>query len=80
GSRQGISVPQAALLERAGIAGVFVVDADAIARYRMVRTGGEQEGVVEIEAGLNPGERVIVGNTRAVNSGDRINLTGSSQP
>jgi len=36
--------------------------------------------VVEIEAGLNPGERVIVGNTRAVNSGDRINLTGSSQP
>lgn len=80
GSRQGISVPKAALLERAGIAGVFVVDADGIAHYRMVRIGREQDGVIEIEAGLNPGEKVVVSNTAEFDSGDRINLTGSNHP
>ncbi|MCG6932056.1 MAG: efflux RND transporter periplasmic adaptor subunit [Gallionella sp.] len=80
GSRQGISVPKSALLERAGIPGVFVVDAEGIAHYRMVRAGREQGGVVEIEAGLNPGEKVVVSNTSDFDSGDRINLTESSNP
>jgi multidrug efflux pump subunit AcrA (membrane-fusion protein) len=68
GSRQGISVPKAALLERAGITGVFVVDADGIAHYRMVRVGREQDDMIEIEAGLNPGEKVV------------IRVTGSMRP
>jgi RND family efflux transporter MFP subunit len=80
GSRQGISLPKAALLERAGITGVFVVDAEGIAHYRMVRTGREQDGVIEIEAGLNPGEKVVVSNTAEFDSGDRINLTESNHP
>lgn len=80
GSRQGISVPKTAVLERAGITGVFVVDADGIAHYRMVRAGREQDGVIEIEAGLNPGEKVVTSNTSEFDSGDRINLTGSNHP
>jgi RND family efflux transporter MFP subunit len=80
GSRQGISVPKAALLERAGITGVFVVDADGIAHYRMVRVGREQDDMIEIEAGLNPGEKVVISNAAGFDSGDRINLTGSNQP
>lgn len=80
GSRQGISVPKAAMLERAGITGVFVVDADGIAHYRMVRVGREQDGMIEIEAGLNPGEKVVVSNAAEFDSGDRINLTESNQP
>lgn len=80
GSRQGISVPKSALLERAGISGVFVVDADGIAHYRMVRVGREQDGMIEIEAGLNSGEKVVVSNAAGFDSGDRINLTGSNQP
>ena len=78
GSRKGISLPKAALLERAGIVGVFVVDADGIAHYRMVRAGSEQDGMIEIEAGLNPGDKVVVSNTAEINSGDKINLTGSN--
>ncbi len=80
GSRQGISVPKAALLKRAGITGVFVVDADGIAHYRMVRAGRERDGIIEIEAGLNPREQVAVSNTAEFDSGDRINLTGSNRP
>lgn len=72
GSRQGIRVPAAALAERAGITGVFVVDAQGIARYRMVRTGVADQGRVEIQSGLNAGEKVIVSNVGQLENGDRI--------
>jgi RND family efflux transporter MFP subunit len=72
GSKLVLAVPKAAVLERAGITGVFVVDAQGIAHYRMVRTGTEADGRVEILSGLNPGERVVTGNTAAVNNGDKI--------
>lgn len=67
-----LAVPRAAVLDRAGIAGVFVVDAQGTARYRMVRVGRVENGQVEILSGLNPGERVVTGNAQAVNNGDRV--------
>jgi RND family efflux transporter MFP subunit len=72
GSRLMLAVPKSAVLERAGITGVFVVDAQGIARYRMVRTGAETDGQVEILSGLNPGERVVTGNANAVNNGNKV--------
>lgn len=72
GTREAIQVPRSAVLERAGIPGVFVVDAQGVAHYRMVRTGAETDGRVEIQAGLNPGERVVVSNNATLQSGDRI--------
>lgn len=72
GSRLVLAVPKAAVLERAGITGVFVVDDQGRAQYRMVRTGAESDGRVEILSGLNPGDRVVTGNASAVNNGDRV--------
>lgn len=72
GTRVVLAVPAAAVLERAGITGVFVVDAQNVAHYRMVRTGKEEGGLVEVLSGLNPGERVVTGNAQAVNNGDKI--------
>lgn len=77
GSRQGISVPKSAILQRAGITGVFVVDGEGIARYRMIRIGSDSDGMVGIEAGLNPGEKIVVTNASELDSGDRVSLTGS---
>lgn len=73
GSRNGIRVPAAALAERAGITGVFVVDAQGIARYRMVRTGAGEAGEVEILSGLTPGERVVVSHVDQLENGDKVN-------
>ncbi|MCP5278775.1 MAG: efflux RND transporter periplasmic adaptor subunit [Thiobacillus sp.] len=72
GSKLMLAVPKAAVLERAGITGVFVVDAQGLAQYRMVRTGAEVDGQVEILSGLNPGERVVTGNAEAVNNGNKV--------
>ena len=80
GMRKSITVPEAAVQQRAGITGVFVVDAQGIARYRMVRIpvlsssspGSAPGGHLEILSGLNPGERIVVGKAETVNNGDRI--------
>jgi RND family efflux transporter MFP subunit len=72
GSRQGIRVPATALAERAGITGVFVVDAQGIARYRMVRTGAVEQNRVEIQSGLNAGDQVVVSNVEQLENGVKI--------
>ena len=75
--RRALMVPAAALLDRAGIPGVFVVDAQGIAHYRMVRPGQRTPEGVEILSGLSAGETVVAGNLTAVNNGDHIAPTGA---
>ena len=74
GARQTLLIPQAALLDRAGIHGVFVLDKDGIAHYRMVRTGVAQaDGMVEVLAGLGAGERVAMSQGDVMlQNGDRV--------
>jgi RND family efflux transporter MFP subunit len=72
GSRQGIRVPATALTERAGITGVFVVDTQGLARYRMVRAGTAEQESVEILSGLNADDKVIVSNVGQVENGDKV--------
>jgi RND family efflux transporter MFP subunit len=73
-----LAVPQAAVLDRAGITGVFVVDDKGVAEYRMVRTGSTADGRVEILSGLNPGERVVTGNAESLDNGDQVVSTSSN--
>jgi multidrug efflux system membrane fusion protein len=72
GSREGIRLPATALAERAGITGVFVIDAQGIARYRMVRSGATAQDSVEIVSGLNPGDKVVVSNVDQLENGDKV--------
>jgi multidrug efflux pump subunit AcrA (membrane-fusion protein) len=57
---------------------VFVVDGQGIARYRMVRAGAAANGQVEIQAGLNPGERVVVSSQGELQSGDKVQAEGAA--
>jgi RND family efflux transporter MFP subunit len=73
GEREVLTVPESALVRRAGIDGVFVVDADNIARFRMVRVGERRDGRVEAQAGLTAGERVVIGGELdRLESGDKV--------
>lgn len=55
----GPTIPAAALVDRGGLTGVFVVEKD-LARLRWVSPGNRLDGLVEIRAGLAPGELVVV--------------------
>lgn len=72
GARDGLRVPDSVVITRAGITGVFVVDAQGIAKYRMVRTGAANAGQVEILAGLAVGEKVVTSSVSALQNGDKV--------
>ncbi|MBP1633623.1 MAG: macA 2 [Acidobacteria bacterium] len=59
-AREALVVPERALVRHGQLASVFVVGADNRARLRMVNAGPPVGGQVEISAGLDAGERVVV--------------------
>jgi HlyD family secretion protein len=54
-----ITVPAAALFERGGLTGLYVV-ADGRAHLRWVAAGARDGDTVEVRAGVEPGERVVL--------------------
>lgn len=70
-----LTVPQEAVLTRDNQAAVLVLppDTDRVAR-RVIATGQRRDGLVEVTAGLEPGERVVVAGAGFLSDGDRIRL------
>src|SRR4030066_228849 len=64
-----VLVPQALLIERGGVPGVFVLSAENQARFRMVRTGKTVNNRVEVLSGLRGGETLVTGDLRDVHDG-----------
>ena len=58
-ARSAIVVPLAALRRHGQVTSVFVVQ-DGVARIRLVRAGATDQGRVEVAAGLDAGEMVVV--------------------
>lgn len=77
GTRQGLRIPNNAIIERAGITGVFVVDSQHIAHYRMVRTGATIGNETEIESGLSGNEQIVVQPSADLQSGDHVTGAGN---
>lgn len=77
GERPSLRVPASAVLDRAGITGVFVVDKQNIAHYRMVRAGDTSNGLTDIQSGLGAGERVVSPVPAGLQSGDKVVSSGA---
>ena len=67
-----VLAPHAALVERGGVPGVFVLSGENQARFRMVRTGKRVNGDVEILSGLHGNETLVTGDLRDVADGGLI--------
>jgi membrane fusion protein, multidrug efflux system len=65
-------IPRRAVVERGGLSGVFVVDEDAKAHFRWLRSGREWPDRIEVTAGLQPGERFVATAAPALREGDLI--------
>ena len=72
GSKRSLLIPEQALVWRADIPGVYMVDDRDIAHFRMLRTGRHIDGRWEILAGLNSGERIVLRPTADIHTGDQI--------
>jgi len=58
GSHAALLLPAAAIVQRHGLHGVYVADADNILHYRLIRPGREINGRIEALAGLKDGDRI----------------------
>lgn len=78
-SQTAIIVPTLALLDaRADQGIVYVLDENAVARRRAVRTAGvTQAGVIVVE-GLNPGDRVVVAGAAYVRDGETVRIASGA--
>jgi len=72
GHKQAIIIPVQAIVSHADLPGVYAVDSQNIAHFRMVRTGRRFDEKVEIISGLNTGDRIVVASEPAVKTGDKV--------
>jgi len=70
GKKEALLVSKKAIVEKGQLTGVYVVDANSILTYRLIRPGRVYGDMVEVLSGLNPNERIIVdGVEKAIDGG-----------
>ncbi len=75
GKKEIILAPRSAIVEKGQLTGVYAVDGQDVVTYRLVRTGKEYDGHLEILSGLKPNDRIIVqGVEKAVDGGIMENV------
>ncbi|MCS6806884.1 MAG: efflux RND transporter periplasmic adaptor subunit [Acidobacteriota bacterium] len=72
GQRSAITIQSSAIVRRGQLVGVYVVDSSGIARLRLIQLGKSYGERVEVLAGLNEGERIVVENVAAVTDGSQV--------
>lgn len=72
GAAESLLVPENAVVDEGELQGLFVIDKENIARFRLIKTGRSAGSQVEVLSGLDPGERVAVSNAGRLANGDRV--------
>lgn len=67
-----IKVPSTAVWERQGLHYAYVVNAESIARLRIVTVGDTGHGQITVLSGLSPGERIVVEGRDRVADGSKV--------
>lgn len=75
GRRKGLSIPQGASWTRDGLSYVYVVNAESVARLRIVTLGKQGGGRIVVLSGLAPGERVVKSDPGRITDGMTIQVT-----
>lgn len=71
GDRPSLLVPVTAVVMRGQLTGVYLVS-DGILNYRLVKTGREIDGKLEILSGLQSGDAIVVEGVERAHSGARL--------
>lgn len=71
-SRRVLAVPEKSIVRRGQLTSAFVVDRSNTARLRLLTIGEAADGSVEVRAGLDPGERVVVAPPPGLVDGGRV--------
>jgi multidrug efflux system membrane fusion protein len=72
GEENRLLVPSQAIVERGQLTGLYVVNPQGIAEYRLVKTGKTLGGRVEVLSGLSEGERIAVTSLDRLGDGMKV--------
>jgi len=72
GERETIVVPTGSIISRGQLRGVFVVSDEGVAHLRWIRLGRRISDGVEVLAGLEGGETIVVSSDQPLIEGDRV--------
>ena len=65
-------VPLTAVMRPGQLTGIYVVDQESVAHFRLIRLGRVFDGQVEVLSGLHPGDRYVVEPPEAMADGARV--------
>lgn len=71
---KNISIPNNALVMRGGIPGVFVLNNQGLARFRMVKPGKQVDGYLVIVSGLHRDDQLVLGELSAIRDGSPVTV------
>jgi len=67
-------VPSKAVVRQGQLTGLYIVDAEGIAHFRLIRLGRAFEESVEVLSGLNPGDRFVAQADPTIADGARVEV------
>lgn len=70
--KEAITVPQASIVQRGQLTGVYVVGPEGAVHFRIVTTGKTSEGVVEILSGVAEGDEVASSDVDKLTDGTKV--------
>lgn len=79
GEEEKMLIPASALVERGQLTGVYLVDAQGLASFRLVRVGESVGGGLEILSGLEAGETLVLEPGGEMREGVRVEGLGPGQ-
>jgi len=72
GKRQAITVPQTSIVQRGQLVGLYAINPEGIAHLRLIKTGKTSADRVEVLAGLNEGDRIVIDHVSEISDGTRV--------
>ena len=72
GQKRMMRVPESAVVRQGQLTGVFIVDRDDTARFRLIRTGRVYGDQVEVISGLRDGTRLVTAPTPKLSNGTPV--------
>ncbi|MDQ6969703.1 MAG: efflux RND transporter periplasmic adaptor subunit [Mariprofundus sp.] len=72
GTRKTLMLPLAAVVERAGLHGAYIVDEKSIVHYRQIRLGQKRGNKVEVLAGLHDGDVIAWAGEKPLQTGMKV--------
>jgi multidrug efflux pump subunit AcrA (membrane-fusion protein) len=73
--KERLTVPHEAVFRRGQLEGVYVIGDDGRAHLRWISTGRKFAEGIEVLAGLDPGEVVVLGSDSRLRDGQRVEVT-----